>query len=93
MVQMKFLCWLSCFSVLLFTDVIMPRMNGRELATKLAAIRPGIKVLYASGYTENVIAHHGVLDEGVEFLAKPYRPTTLAARVRQVLDQALEEQA
>jgi len=49
-------------------DVVMPEMNGCELARSLAEINPGIKCLYASGYTANVIAHHGVLDEGVQFL-------------------------
>jgi PAS domain S-box-containing protein len=72
---------------LLLTDVVMPHMNGRELAAKLAELRPGIKVLYTSGYTQNLIAHHGVLDEGVQLVAKPYSLNTLAARVREALDR------
>ena len=71
---------------LLLTDVIMPHLNGRELATRLLEMRPDIKVLFTSGYTQNVIGHHGVLDEGVQFLSKPYSLNTLGARVRDVLD-------
>jgi len=71
---------------LLLTDVVMPLMNGRELAGRILETRPEIKVLYTSGYTQNVIAHHGVLDEGVQFVAKPYSVATLSARVREVLD-------
>ncbi len=71
---------------LLVTDVIMPGMNGKVLAESLRRLRPQLKVLYTSGYTQNVIAHHGVLDPGVEFLAKPYSVEALAARVREVLD-------
>ncbi len=72
---------------LLITDVIMPHMNGRELADQLTEQRPGLKVLYASGYSEDVIASHGVLDEGVELVAKPYSLDQLAVRVRDVLDR------
>ena len=71
---------------LLLTDVVMPHMNGRQLAERLARRQPGLKVLFASGYTQNVIAHHGVLDHGVQFLPKPYSLTSLATRVREVLD-------
>ncbi len=72
---------------LLLTDVIMPGMNGRELADKVRARRPDVKVLFVSGYTANVIVHHGVLDAEVEFLAKPYTLESLARRVREVLDR------
>jgi two-component system, cell cycle sensor histidine kinase and response regulator CckA len=71
---------------LLLTDVIMPHISGRELAVRLAERRPGIRVLYTSGYTQNVIAQHGVLDPGLHFLAKPYIPGTLLEKVREVLD-------
>jgi PAS domain S-box-containing protein len=71
---------------LLLTDVIMPQMNGKELVSQLKRLRPNLRVLYTSGYTEDVIGHHGVLDAGIEFLAKPYSVTDLAYRVREILD-------
>ena len=71
---------------LLITDVVMPEMSGKELAERLSAGRPAIKCLFMSGYTANVIAHQGVLDEGVEFVQKPFTNDQLAAKVRQVLD-------
>jgi PAS domain S-box-containing protein len=71
---------------LLFTDVIMPGgMNGRQLADEVAKRRPGMKVLYTSGYTENAIVHHGRLDPGVLLLAKPYRKSQLARMIQQAL--------
>jgi|GEM_PF-546524 len=71
---------------LLITDVIMPRMNGKELAEHVATLRPEIRRLYMSGYTANAIAHHGVLEEGVRFLQKPFTLRTLAEAVREILD-------
>ncbi|HET98152.1 MAG TPA: transporter substrate-binding domain-containing protein [Desulfurivibrio alkaliphilus] len=71
---------------LLITDVVMPGMNGRELAEKLLGRYPNLKVLYMSGYTANVIAHRGVLDEGVHFIPKPFAEQELAVKVRLVLD-------
>lgn len=71
---------------LLLTDVIMPEMNGRELANTLASQFPAMRVLFMSGYSEGVIDRHGVLDEGVSFLEKPFDPDTLVRKVREVLD-------
>jgi len=71
---------------LLMTDVVMPEMNGRDLANKLLATFPALKRLYMSGYTANVIAHHGVLDEGVLFIQKPFSKNDLARWVRAALD-------
>ncbi|MBU1220941.1 PAS domain S-box protein [Myxococcota bacterium] len=70
---------------LLLTDVIMPGINGRELAVRMLPIHPEMKVLYTSGYTENAIAHHGVIDAGLHFIGKPYTPQSLAIKLRQVL--------
>ena len=64
----------------------MPDHNGRELYESLAAKRAGLKVLYMSGYTDDAIVHHGVLDEDTAFLQKPFERNKLAAKVRQVLD-------
>jgi CheY-like chemotaxis protein len=70
---------------LLLTDVVMPGMNGRELAEYLKKRLPVVKVLYTSGYTHDVIAHRGVLDRDMAYIAKPYTPDRLAAKVREVL--------
>jgi CheY-like chemotaxis protein len=73
---------------LLMTDVVMPGMHGRELANRLPRIHPETRVLFTSGYTDNAIVHHGVLDEGVSFIGKPYSPSALAKKVREELDRA-----
>jgi PAS domain S-box-containing protein len=70
---------------LLMTDVVMPEMSGRDLLEKLKASQPGLKCLFMSGYTANVIAHHGVLDEGVHFLQKPFSRRALATKIREAL--------
>ncbi len=72
---------------LLMTDVIMPEMNGRELAERLTSRYPNLRCLFTSGYTADVIGHHGVLNEGVHFIQKPFSRKDLAAKVREVLDQ------
>ena len=70
---------------LLITDVVMPDMNGRELAEQLHSLFPGMKILFTSGYTANVIGHKGVLDEGASFIQKPYSMKDLAVKVREAL--------
>jgi CheY-like chemotaxis protein len=71
---------------LLLTDVVMPEMNGRDLAKNILSIFPGIKRLFMSGYTADVITHHGVLEEGVHFIQKPFNMNILATKVREALD-------
>jgi DNA-binding NtrC family response regulator len=72
---------------LLLTDVVMPQMSGPQTAERLGAARPGLKVLYMSGYAESAIAHHGILEEKISLLAKPFTLQTLAQRVREELDR------
>jgi DNA-binding response OmpR family regulator len=71
---------------LLITDVVLPGMNGRMLSERVEKLRPGIKVLFVSGYSEDVITHHGELRSGTNFLPKPYTRETLSRKVREVLD-------
>ena len=71
---------------LLVTDVVMPEMDAFELADRIACEVPGVRVLYTSGYTDDAILHHGVLKEGIHFIAKPYVMADLALKVREALD-------
>ena len=70
---------------LLITDVVMPKMNGKELYERLKSVRQDLKVLYMSGYTANVIVHHGVLEEGIQFISKPFKISELSNKVREAL--------
>jgi PAS domain S-box-containing protein len=71
---------------LLLTDVVMPGPSGRQIAQELALVRPGVRILYTSGYTDDAVVRHGVTDATVAFLQKPFTPSTLTTKVRQVLD-------
>jgi DNA-binding response OmpR family regulator len=73
---------------LLLTDVVMPRMNGPELAERLRRLRPSMKVIFMSGYAEQAVVRHGVLDAAAAYLPKPLVPAVMARRVREVLDGA-----
>jgi two-component system, cell cycle sensor histidine kinase and response regulator CckA len=73
---------------LLITDVVMPEMNGRDLADQLHTLYPGIKILFMSGYTASVIAHHGVLNKGVHFIQKPFSKREIAIKIKKVLEES-----
>jgi signal transduction histidine kinase len=73
-------------ATLLFTDIVMPGKNGRKLADEALRLRPGLKLLFTTGFTRNAVVHNGVLDHGVNFIAKPFTIDQLAAKLREVLD-------
>jgi FixJ family two-component response regulator len=75
----------------LITDVIMPEMNGRELAGQMTGLYPDIRLLFMSGYTANVIAHQGVLEKGVAFIQKPFSMADMTEKVREVLEMASDK--
>ncbi|MCZ7599312.1 MAG: response regulator [Gammaproteobacteria bacterium] len=72
---------------LLVTDLVMPEMNGRDLADQVREACPDVRVIFMSGYTADVIGHHGVLDEGVAFVQKPFDGQDLTSKIREVLDR------
>jgi two-component system cell cycle sensor histidine kinase/response regulator CckA len=71
---------------LVMSDVVMPYLGGRQLADQLEGVRPGLKILFVSGYTDDAVVRNGVLEADVAFLQKPFTPTALAQKVRAVLD-------
>ena len=72
---------------MLFTDVIMPDVNGRKLADAARSLRPDLKILFTTGYTRNAVVHNGVLDEGVELIGKPFGVDEIGAKIREILDR------
>jgi CheY-like chemotaxis protein len=70
---------------LLITDVVMPELSGTELRDRIQALRPGLKVLFISGYASDVVAHHGIADEGVNFIRKPFSMNDLARAVQKII--------
>jgi YesN/AraC family two-component response regulator len=71
---------------LLLTDIVMPKMGGRDLAAALSPQRPAMRVLYLSGYTDHVVMDRGVIESGAQFLQKPFTPDALARKIRELLD-------
>ncbi len=71
---------------LLVTDVMLPGLSGRDLARQIQNLKPGIPVLYISGYSDDAVARHGIVDPGTHFLQKPFTPTQLGKKIREILD-------
>jgi FixJ family two-component response regulator len=76
---------------LLLTDVVMPQMGGRDLSDRLTPLRPDMKVLYMSGYTDNAIVHQGVLETDVVFIQKPFRTKKLIEKIREILTESIPQ--
>jgi DNA-binding response OmpR family regulator len=76
----------DCGIDLVLTDLVMPKMSGKDLVERLALIQPGMKVLYMSGYTDDAIARHGIFEGGDHFIRKPFYPGNLVRKVRRILD-------
>jgi two-component system, cell cycle sensor histidine kinase and response regulator CckA len=72
---------------LILCDVVMPHMGGKQLAERLCALRPNVKVLYTSGYTDDAVSYQNILDPGVSFIQKPYDFDSLLSKIREMLDQ------
>ena len=70
---------------LIITDIVMPNLNGKELIEKINTIRPGVKIIFTSGYPEETISHHGILERGIHFIQKPFTRDVLSAKIRSVL--------
>ncbi len=77
----------KCAVGLVVTDVVMPQMNGKELAQKLRQVCPGTRALFISGYTGNAVQHHGMLEPGIDFIQKPFNSQEFLAKIREILDR------
>ena len=76
---------------LLLTDVVMPNLSGKDLSLEIKKLRPNIKICFMSGYTNNAIVHHGILDQNTNFIQKPFTPDDLLKKIRSILDTPAKE--